>query len=78
MSRTPVHINLPGLNRVLRSAQGTLDAHGRRMQMAAGGDFEYVAAPHKWTGRGYLRTKNSAGRKQQADNAVLERVLGSR
>lgn len=78
MTRPTVKLNLPGLNAVLRSAQPVLDAHGRRMAMAAGDGFEYQPKPHRWTARGFVQTADRTGRKRQSDEAVLERVMGSR
>jgi len=74
----PVQVNLPGLNALMRSAeaQRVVDDVGRRMASAAGPDFEYVPAPHKWTARGYVQPGNARAVREQAKNAALERALG--
>ena len=76
--KTQVKLNLPGINQVLRSAQPLIDAHGRRMAAMAGPGFEYEPKPHPWTARGYVQTADAQGRRRQRDDAVLERVVGSR
>ena len=53
-------------------------AVARRMAQQAGENFEADIVGHKWTARAFIRPANVEGVKDQADNAVLERVLGAR
>lgn len=75
-----VNLKLSGINRVMTSPGVTamVVREARRMAEQAGSNFEYNPSPHRWTARAYVRPANAAGRKEQADNAVLERVMGSR
>lgn len=79
-SKARVVLNLRGLNALMTSSPVTavVAREARRMAQQAGPDFEYDVVPHRWTARAFVRPANAAGRKQQADNAVLERVMGSR
>lgn len=80
MTKPTVKLNLRGLNALMTSAPVTavVAREARRMAQQAGPDFEADIVPHKWTARAFVRPANAEGRKQQADNAVLERVMGSR
>lgn len=80
MTKVNVKLNLRGINAVMSGpgATGAVVREARRMADAAGENFEANIVPHKWTARAFVRPKNEAGRKEQADNAVLERVMGSR
>ena len=80
MAKATVKLNIRGINKLMSSTpvQGEVDAHGKRRAALAGENFEYVSRPHRWTARGYIQPANYEGRKEQAENAVLERVLGSR
>lgn len=80
MSDVKVKLNIRGINAVMSGAgaTGAVAREARRMAQAAGSNFEANVVPHRWTARAFIRPANAAGRREQADNAVLERVLGSR
>lgn len=73
-----VKLNLAGINVVMTSqgAQALVDRLGKQMAAGAGDGFEYVARPHRYTARGYVQTNSVRGRRRQAKEAALERVLG--
>ena len=71
-----VRLRIGGLNRVMRAAQPELDRVGRQLASRAGDGFEYEADPHKWTARGYVQTKNARGRRREAIEKVLVRLVG--
>lgn len=75
-----VKLNLKTINAIMTGPGATVEVarEARRMAQQAGENFEADIVPHKWTARAFIRPSNYAGRKEQADNAVLERVLGSR
>lgn len=75
-----VELNLRGLNRLMasNSVQAEVDRVGQSMAANAGRGFEYRSRRHKWTARGFVGTADAEGAKRQSDEAVLERVLGSR
>ena len=80
MAKATVKLNISGINALMKSSpvQAEVDAQGERRAALAGDNFEYVPRPHRWTARGYIQPANYEGRKEQADNAVLERAMGSR
>lgn len=73
-----VKLNLAGLNVLMTSApvQAIVDRIGRQMAANAGDGFEYVAQPHPYTARGYVRASDARARRRQMREAVLERALG--
>jgi len=80
MTKPTVKLNIRGLNALMTSAPVTAQVarEAKRRAQQAGPNFEAVVKPHRWTARAFIQTANAAGAKEQADNAVLERVLGSR
>lgn len=72
-----VKLNLRGINAVMtsRGVTAAVIREAQRMADAAGDNFEYDIVPHRYTARAYVRPANAAGRKEQAENAVLERVM---
>lgn len=72
-----VRLNLRGINEIMTSRPVTalVVREARRMAAEAGPNFEANIVPHKWTARAYVRPANVAGMREQADNAVLERVI---
>lgn len=72
-----VKLNLREINRIMSSeaAQRVVDEEGRAMSRRAGGDFEYVASPHKWTARGFVQPANFDGAKQEARDKRLTRAI---
>lgn len=80
MTDVKVKLKLRGINAVMTSPGVTaaVAREARRMAEQAGSNFEYNVSPHRYTARAYVRPANTEGRKEQADNAVLERVMGSR
>lgn len=79
MVKTRVKLNLPGLNKIMTSApvQAEVARRAKRMADAAGPGFEAVVNPHKYTARAFVRTADAKGARRQADEAVLERVMGA-
>ena len=77
MAKVSVKLNLPGINRLMRSeaVQAQLDRLGQDMAADAGEGFEYVAKPHRYTARGYVQVASGDGARRQARDAVLERVM---
>ena len=73
-----VKLNMKGLRALMKSREVTsvVVREARSRQQAAGSDFETIVLPGRYTARAFIRPANAAGRKQQADNAVLERILG--
>jgi len=80
VSKVRVKLNLRGINQLMasRKVQDRLDEVGAEMAGDAGSGFEYEASPHKWTARGYVQVADGDGARRQADEAVLERVAGTR
>lgn len=76
MAKTNVRLKIRGVNQVMTSRPVTRFLAGKAHDMAtqAGENFEAVILPHRWTARAFIRPANAAGRKEQAENAVLERV----
>ena len=75
-----VKLNLRGLNRLMTS-RGVTDRvrrEARRMAESAGPGFEAVVSPHPYTARAYVQTADREGRRRQADEHVLERVVSER
>jgi len=74
-----VKLNLKGINALMTSREvtGAVIREAQRMQAEAGENFEYDVSPHRYTARAYIRAANAAGAKEQQENAVLERVVGS-
>ena len=74
-----VKLVLKGINRLMTSREVTAAVirEARRMASEAGENFEYDVSPHRYTARAYIRAANAAGAKEQQENAVLERVVGS-
>ena len=75
MAKPVVKLNLQGINAVLREAQPFLDEQGEAIAARAGEGFEYVAKPHRWTARGYVRATGRAGMKREARDKVLSRAV---
>lgn len=80
MAKVRVKLNLRGINQLMssRKVQDRLDDIGTEIASDAGDGFEYSAAPHKWTARGYVQVADGDGARRQAKEAVLERVAGTR
>lgn len=74
---TVVRLNLRGLNEIMTCAavRDDLDARGRRMAAAAGGEFEYVSRPHSRTARGYVQPRSAKGARQEAREKRLTRSI---
>lgn len=77
MANVNVRLKLKGINELMTSRPVTalVVREARRMAAEAGPNFEANIVPHKWTARAYVRPANAAGAREQADNAVLERVI---
>ena len=74
-----VKLKLRGINQLMKSAPVTAQVarEAHRLATAAGANFEFFIKPHRYTSRAFIVPANDEGRKEQADNAVLERVVGS-
>jgi hypothetical protein len=72
-----LHLNLKGLNVIMRAQQPVIDQIGQRMARAAGAGFEYEADPHPYTARGYVQTADARGRRREAIEKVLVRTIGA-
>lgn len=72
-----VKLNLRGLNQIMTSpgARKVVRDNTERMADSAGEGFEAVQRPHRWTARGYVQTVDHEGRRRQANERVLERVV---
>lgn len=77
MSNVTVKLKLKGINALMTSPGVTAEVARRvkRGASAAGSGFEGVVVPHKWTARGYVRTRDDAGKRDQANNQSLMRAL---
>lgn len=77
MANVNVRLKIRGINELMTSRPVTalVVREARRMAAEAGPNFEYDVVPHKWTARAYVRPANAAGAREQAENAVLERVI---
>ena len=75
MAISDVRLNIAGVNELMRAQQPMVDAIGRRAAARAGRGFEYVPAPHRWTGRGYVQTADREGRIREANEKILLRTL---
>lgn len=75
-----VALKLRGLNALMTSPGVTAEVvrRARAMAQQAGENFEADIVPHRYTARAFVRPANAEGRKEQAEKAVLERVMGSR
>lgn len=80
MKKVRVRLKLKGLNELMRSSavQDRLDEVGESMASDAGDGFEYAPSPHRWTARGYVQPSTGTGARRQAEDAVLDRVAGTR
>lgn len=78
MAAPRVTLKLPGIKKVLKSApvQAEVDRVGRSKARSAGPGFEYAPAPAANTSRGYVRTADARGRRRQATEHVIERIVG--
>lgn len=73
MADVKVKLRLSGLNQLMRSepVQAEVLRRARRIQAAAGDNFEVVSRPHRWTARAYVQPKNYAGRREEAKHKRL-------
>lgn len=79
MADVKVKLNIKGIREVLkgRAATETVAAVAGRGARQAGDGFGYVVKPGRYTARAFIQTESLEGAKRQADEAVLERVMGS-
>lgn len=72
-----VVLKLRGLNELMRSPGVTAEVvrRARRMQAAAGENFEVVVYPHRWTARAYVQSKGAAGAEDEARDKRLTRAI---
>lgn len=75
-----VKLKLPGINKVMKSApvKELVELTAYHMFEAAGDGFNALIVPHKWTPRAYIQTDDEVGRRRQAEEHVLERVVTRR
>lgn len=69
-------INLRGINKIHRAMQPQVDELGAEVVANADGNYEYVANPHKWGGRGHVQTADEATAKKDAESNELLQALG--
>lgn len=80
MGDARVKLKLTGLNKLMTSppVQAEVARRAQRMAREAGDGFEASIKPHRYTARAYVQTKpESDGPRRQAEEHVLQRVLGS-
>ena len=77
MPRVTVKLKMSGIQKTLREAQPAVTELAKGMANNAGEGFEAVARPSRVTARAYVQTTGRKGAKRQAEEAVLERALGS-
>lgn len=79
MADVNVRLLLRGLNAIMTSREATAEVIGaaRKIQRAAGDDFEVNVVPHRYTARAYVRAKNARGMREEARNKVLTRAVGA-
>ena len=71
-----VKLKLRGINQLMkRDALPEVVRRIKKMEAAAGEGFEAKIQSGKYTARAVLRTADEAGRKRQAEEAVLEQAL---
>lgn len=72
-----VKLKIRGVRALLRSSEVQSDVAQRatRAARAAGPGFEAVVKPHKYTARAFVQTADDEGRKREAEEKVLNRVL---
>lgn len=77
MADVTVKLKIRGVREVLRSrgVQAEVARRAKRAAAMAGDGFEAVIKPHKYTSRAFVQTKNSDGRKREAEQKVLNRAL---
>lgn len=75
-----VKLKIKGVSDVLKlpAVQAEVNARAQDMAARAGEGFEAVERPHRFTSRAYVQTTrgDARGRRRQAAEHVLERVLG--
>lgn len=73
MANVRVTLKLNGLNELMRSkpVQDMLNERANRIARAAGGNFEAVARPHKWTARAYVQPTGIEGMREEARDKRL-------
>lgn len=76
---TGLRLKLRGVNAVMTSpgATAAVVRGAKRIQQAAGDDFEVNVVPHRWTARAYVRAKNARGMREEARNKTLTRALNA-
>ncbi|MCE0510848.1 hypothetical protein LVJ59_17505 [Microbacterium sp. KKR3/1] len=79
MANVRVQLKLRGLNALMTSREATAAVvrSAKKIQAAAGEDFEVDVVPHRWTARAYVRAKNARGMREEARNKVLTRALNA-
>lgn len=77
MAGVDVRLMLRGINALMTSSAVTAEVvrAARKIQRAAGDDFEVNVVPHKYTARAYVRAANARGAREEARNKVLTRAL---
>lgn len=77
MADVRVTLKIGGIRQLLRSneVQSNIAARAVRAARAAGTGFEAVVKPHRFTSRAYVQTADDEGRRREANEKVLIRVL---
>lgn len=72
--------NIKGIRKLMRSqpVADEIERVAKRMAGQAGEGFEYEMNPYKYGARAFVQTDvdNSRGRERQADEHVLQQVVG--
>lgn len=79
MSKTNVKLNLRGINQIMtgRGATAEVVRRARRIQAAAGENFEVNVVPHKYTARAFVRPKNVEGAVEEARSKTLTKAFNA-
>ncbi|MTE24830.1 hypothetical protein [Microbacterium sp. ZXX196] len=74
-----VKINLKGLNELMTSkpVQDLVEERARKIQEAAGPNFEVVSRPHRWVARAFVQPANSTGAAEEAREKKLTGALSA-
>lgn len=82
MAKPRVKLKIKGIRKLMRSAPvaDKVESVARGMADDAGEGFEYEMSPYKYTARAFIQTDvdNPVGRMRQAEEHVLQRVVGRR
>lgn len=82
MAKPRVRLKIGNIRKLLKSipVQSEVARKAHLMAQDAGQGFEYVVKPHRYTARAFVQTDltDDTGRRRQAEEHVLQRVVGRR